>query len=243
MDQLDHVREELEALLSSGRGLAERVRGEQLDPRDVNDDYQAWYTQARRLVARVLPDRSREFEEYYRTGSSLDGEPPTIAAILASAAPRRAAGEKREGLAQLFDSGAEQRTFLHLLDMQLAILASGLPTVLPPEGPRDRELDLAHLLLKGGHRRAAGAMAGLALEQHLLAVARRRGVELTPAETGSAVRVSRALRAAGVYGAARNRQIRSLVELSGACLRKQKPSPQRLAWLLAGVDDVLHHVR
>ncbi len=242
MDELDHVREELEALLGSGRDLSERVRREQLDPREVNDAYQAWYTPTRRLVARVLPDRSREFEEYYRASGPADGRAATIAEILASSAPHRVAGEKREGLAQLFDSGAEHRAFLHLMGMQLGILASALPTMLPPEGPRDRELDLAHALLKGGHRRASGALAGLALEQHLLTVARRRGVELTPLEARSSARVNRALRAAGVYGATRCRQIRGLVDLGGDCLRKEKPSPQRLAWLLAGVDEVLHQV-
>lgn len=243
MHGLGHVQQELEALLGSGRELGERVRAEQLDPREVNEAYQAWYTQARRLVARVLPDRLCEFEEYYRCARRDGEEPVTIAAILASPAPRRLSGEKREGLAQLFDSGAEHRAFLHLLDMQLAMLASALPTVQPMEGPRDRELDLAHLLLKGGHRRAAGALAGLALEQHLLAVACRRGVDLAPDDTQNVLRVNRALRAADVYGAARYRQVRALAEVSGACLRKEKPSPQRLAWLLAGVDEVVRQVR
>lgn len=243
MDDLNQVRRELESLLSAGHELAARVREEQLDPRDVNEGYQVWYTQARRLVAHVLPDRQREFEEYYRSVED-DSPQATIASILVRPGPGKAAGERREGLAQLFDPGIEQRAFLHLFGMQLAILASALPTLLPPERPHDRVLELSHVLLKGGHRRAAGALAGMALEQHLQNVARRRGLELTPADLRSAARLNRVMRAAGIYGGSRSRQIRDLIDLSTACLQgKEKPSPQRLAWLLAGVDEALRRVR
>ncbi len=244
MDDVDHVRKELEALLRAGRELSAEAGGEQFDPREINGSYQTWYTQTRRLVATVLPDRRREFEAYYRPSSGGDESHPTIAGILIGWRSAKAVGEKREGLAQLFGPGSERRAFLHLFDMQLAILASALPTMLPPERPHDRELELAHELLKGGHRRAAGALAGMALEQHLQRVALRRGVDVAPSDARSAARLNRVLRAAGVYGGARSRQIRDLIDLSTACLRgKEKPSPQRLAWLLAGADDVLRHVR
>jgi hypothetical protein len=243
MDELDRLRFELGLLLGSGRELSERVRNEVLDPREVNESYQAWYTQTRRLVAHVLSDRLEEFENYYHSSCPGEGQRVTIAAMLASLAPQ-AASEKRAGLAQLFDPSKDQQAFLHLFGMQLAILASALPSVLPPERSRDRESEVAHALLRDGHRRAAGALAGVAMEQHLLAVARRRGVELEPKAARSVVRLDRALRKADIYGAARSRFIRSLADLSDACVRgKRRPSRQEVSGLLAGVDEVLERVR
>ena len=214
MDESDRLRFELGVLLGSGRELSDCVRSEVSVPRDIIDSYQAWYTQARRLVAHVLPDRRREFEDYYRSSCVGEGQLVTISAILVHEVSLRGASEKREGLAKLFDPGSEQQVFLRLLGMQIGILASALPTVLAPERPRDRELELARTLLKDGHHRAAGALAGVALDQHLLAVVRRRGVELEPRAARSVARLDRALREAGVYGAARSRFIRSLADLS-----------------------------
>jgi hypothetical protein len=243
MDESDRLRFELGVLLGSGRELSDRVRSDVFAAHDINETYQAWYTQARRLVAQVLPDRLREFEEYYRSSCLGEAQPVTISAILAHQAPLRIANEKREGLAKLFDPGGEQQVFQHLLGMQLGILASALPTVLAPERPRDRELAVARALLKEGHRRAAGALAGVALDRHLLAVARRRGVELEPRAARSVARLDRALREAGVYGEARSRYVRSLARLSDSCVRgKDKPSRGEVCGLLAGVDEVLEHV-
>lgn len=243
MDELDRLRFELGVMLGTGRELGERVRGELFDPREINESYQAWYTQTRRLVAQVLPDRCREFEDYYRPSDPGDGEPVTISAILASLSPPRAAGEMREGLAELFDPGSAQRAFLHLLGMQLAILASALPTVLPPERSRHRELEVARALLGDGHRRAAGALAGVALEKHLLGVAVWRGLQPKPNSVRSIARLDRSLREAGVYGAARSRQIKGLADLSSACVSdKRRPSRKAVSSLLAGVDEVLQRV-
>lgn len=243
MDELDRLRFELGVMLGAGRELGDRVRVEVLDPREINESYQAWYTQTRRLVAQVLPDRRREFEDYYRSSDPGDGQLVTIAAILASLNPPMAASEMREGLAELFDPGCAQRAFLHLLGMQLAILASALPMVLPPERSRHRELKMARALLGDGHRRAAGALAGVALEQHMLGVAVRRGLQPTPNAVRSMARLNRLLREAGVYGTVRSRQIKGLADLSSACVRdKGRPSRKAVSRLLAGVDEVLQRV-
>jgi hypothetical protein len=244
MDEADRLRFELGVLLGSGRELSDRVRGGVSAPHDINESYQAWYTQARRLVAQVLPDRRCEFEDYYRSSCLGEGQPVTISTILAHQPPLRIAAERGEGLAKLFDPSSERDIFLHLFGMQLGILGSALPTVLALERPRDRELAAARALLKEGHHRAAGALAGVALERHLRAVAWRRGVELEPRDARSVARLDRALRGAGVYGAARSRYVRSLVDLSDSCIRsEERPSRKEVSGLLAGVGEVLERVR
>ena len=73
MDERDRLRFELGVLLASGRELSTYVQSENLDPRDVNERYQVWYTQTLRLVERVLPERRREFEGYYRSDQDEPG--------------------------------------------------------------------------------------------------------------------------------------------------------------------------
>jgi hypothetical protein len=81
-DQRQRVRDELAELQSAGEGLAERVVSEDLDPRSVNAEYQAWYSLASRVVKQVLPDRAAEFDEYYRCTRKREGWHLTISDIL-----------------------------------------------------------------------------------------------------------------------------------------------------------------
>ena len=243
MDARDQLRFGLGVLLAYGRELSTSVQSENLDPRDVNERYQVWYTQTLRLVERVLPERRREFEGYYRYDQESRDRSATISAILGSLSSPRATGEKRGALAGLFDPGLEQGTFLRLLGMQLAILASAVPTLLPEERRPDRELQAARLLLSKGHRRAAGAVAGLALESHLSKVAQRNGLALPESGSSSLRRLNRSLRKAGVCGSARSRRIERLAELSDACFRrKRKVSAKLVSELLSGVEETLLHV-
>ena len=243
MDERDQLRFGLGVLLAYGRELSTSVQSEDLDPRDVNERYQVWYTQTLRLVERVLPERRREFEGYYRSDQESRDRSATISAILGSLSSPRATGEKRGALAGLFDPGLEQGTFLRLLGMQLAIVASAVPTLLPEERRPDRELQAARLLLSKGHRRAAGAVAGLALESHLSKVAQRHGLALPESGSSSLRRLNRSLRKAGVCGSARSRRIERLAELSDACFRrKRKVSAKLVSELLSGVEETLLHV-
>ncbi len=243
MDERDRLRFELGLLLATGRELSTDMQSENLDPRDVNERYQLWFTQTLRLVERLLPERRREFEGYYRSDQESRDQAATISAILGSLSRPRATTEKREALAGLFDPGLEQATFLHLLGMQLAILASALPSLLAQQRRPDRGLQAARLLLAKGHRRAAGALAGAVLESHLLTVAQRHDVALAESDAASVSRLGRALRKAGVCDAARSRQIRRLAELSDSCVRSEKRiSPKLVSELLSGVEETLLNV-
>ena len=243
MDDRDRLRFELGVLLASGRELGACVKSEDLDPRDVNERYQVWYSQTLRLVEGVLPERRREFEGYYRSDQASLDQPATIAAILGSLSGSRASGEKREALAGLFDRGLERGTFLRLFGMQLAILASAVPVLLPKERRPDRDLQAARALASKGHRRAAGVVASLVLERHLSKVAQRHDLDLPKSGSSSLTRLKRSLRKAGVCGAARSRRIARLAKLSNACVRgKRRISAKLVSELLSGVEETLLHV-
>lgn len=240
MDERDHLRFQLGVLLTAGRELSACVQGESIDPRDVNERYQAWYTQALRLMERVLPERRHEFGSYYQSDQE---QRTTISTILGDPMRARPQSEKREALAGLFDPGLEQRTFVHLLGMQLAILASAVPTLLPDEPRPDRTLRTARSLLKGGHARAAGALAGVALEGRLAELARQRDLQVDGRAGWDLSRLNRLLVDAGAYRRERARQIERLAAISAACVHgRKKISAEQVSQLLAGAQKAMREL-
>ncbi len=236
------LRDEIGKLTAMGRELSQRIVSENLDPRLLNDSYQVWYTQALRAVREVIPERRREFAAYYRCGPGDQGRPTTISDILGSQSSAPSAGEQGGGLALLFDPGMTQ-AFLYLLGMQLAILASALPVLEVQQACLDTDLAAARALLGRGQCRAAAAVAQLALERHLRAVARRHQV-IVKKKTLGVAKLNRALLKAGVYDRPRWRRIQRLAEAGDACLRDKKGRPARKAvrQLIAGVEKTLTQV-
>ncbi len=236
------LRDEVGKLMAMGRELSQRIVAENLDPRVVNDSYQGWYTQALRAVRQVVPERRREFAAYYRSRRGGEGRPTTISDILSGPSSAPTPAEQGGGLALLFDPGMTQ-TFLHLLGIQLAILASALPLLEPQGGFLDTDLAAARALLRRGQRRAAGTLAHLALERHLLAVARHHNVTVKK-KTPGVGKLNRALMKAGVYPRPRWRRIEHLAEVGDLCMRDNKRRPARKAvrQLIAGVDETLTQV-
>jgi hypothetical protein len=236
------LRDEIGKLMATGRELSQRIVTENLDPRVVNDSYQVWYTQALRAVRQVIPERRREFAAYYRSRRGGEGRPTAISDILSSLGSAPAAAEPGGGLALLFDPGMTQ-TFLHLLGIQLAILASALPTLEPQGGFLDSDLAAAWALLRRGQRRAAGTLAQLALERHLRAVARQHNVTVKR-ETPRVAKLNRVLMNAGVYPEPRWRRIQHLAEVGELCVcdNKRRPARKAVRQLIAGVDETLTQV-
>jgi len=237
---------QLHILLASGRALLERVEAEELDPRSVMTAYEQWYTPTLAAVGLLLPERRAEFESYYRRTAEVGSPTPCIADILSSPP---LAGERKAGLAEIFDPATPRLIFLHLLGLQLAILGSAeslLPlglsrlesTVLA--GLLDAQLAAAGELLARGRRRAAAALADVVVEQHLAALARRQ--ELLVAERSSSAKFARALRKAGLLDRPRYREARRFARLADRCRRAKGPAPSRkeVRRLIARAQEIVH---
>jgi hypothetical protein len=222
---------QLHLLIAGGRALLERVEGQELDPRSVMAAYQQWYTPTLALVGALMPERRAEFEAYYRQPEAGLSSTPCIADILASPP---LAGERKAGLAEIFDPAAPRLIFLHLFGLQLAILGS-VETLIPMGLGRlegialaevlDAELAAAGELLAGGRRRAATALAGAVVGHHLAALARRQG--LTVAARVGTARLARALWRAGVLDRAHCRDARGLAKAAARCLTPKGSAPSR----------------
>ena len=222
---------QLHVLLAAGHALLERMEVEGLDPRGAMTVYQRWYTPSLALVDVLMPERRPEFESYYRRPDGTVSPTPCISDILASPP---LAGERRAGLAEIFDPATPRFIFSHLLSLQLAILGSA-ETVLPlglgrlesivTAGILDAELRSAADLLACGRRRAAAALAGAIVEQCLLALTRRQG--LTLVRPLSTARLVKSMRKAGSLKGARYREALRLARLADRCRAAKGPAPSR----------------
>jgi hypothetical protein len=222
---------QLHVLLASGRALLDRVEREELDPRSVMTAYQQWYTPTLATVGLLMPERRSEFEAYYRRTEAGSSPTPCIADVLASPP---LAGERKAGLAEIFDPAAPRMIFLHLFGLQLAILGSAV-CLLPiglgrlesivAAGLLDAELAAAAELLASGRRRAAAVLAGVVVERQLAALARREGLPVAQRSTIAAL--AKALRKAGLLDGAHYREARRLARLANRYRTAKRPAPSR----------------
>lgn len=245
MDRTAAATNQLHALLASGRALQETVEREERDPRSVMAAYQQWYTPTLAVVELLMPERRPEFAAYYRRTDGVGASTPCIADILAAPS---LAGERKAGLAEIFDPATPRLIFLHLLGLQLAILGSA-DTVLPiglgrlesivAAGLLDAELAAARELLACGRRRAAAVVTGVVLQQHLTARARREG--LTSTRRSSIAVQAKALRKAGRLAGPHYREIRRLARIADRS-RKGKgraPSCRQVRLMIARAQELV----
>jgi hypothetical protein len=102
-----------------------------------------------------------------------------------------------------------------------------------------QELASAQKLLQQNHLRAAGAIAGVALEMHLKHVARAHGLVLPPSAT--IAKVQNTLRYAGLLSRPQRRLIGKLGAIRNQCVHAHSGVPNRAAVekLIQGVAQLI----
>ena len=144
-------------------------------------NYQRWFTEASAVVRQLIPDRLKEFDEYYRA----DPKRKTVNLLTYSIQDwvngSRANTNAYTGEKAFNDEGVvvtrfhSQREILaaaaarfdsSLLDIRQVVQADLF----------DSELEMARELLKKGFVRPAGVLAGVVVERHLAEVCRSHGI-------------------------------------------------------------------
>jgi hypothetical protein len=97
----------------------------------------------------------------------------------------------------------------------------------------ESELASAGELLHKGHRRAAGAVAGVVLERHLQSVASFHGVSVRK-KNPTLSDLNDPLKAVGIYGVEVWRDIQRLADLRNLCVHQKDREPSE-----ADVDDLI----
>lgn len=187
LDRLIELGERMELGLLSGVSLkgskATKEQKEELKKHkgSFERNYQRWFTEASAVVRQLIPDRLKEFDEYYRAEPKRKSVNVLTYSIQdwvngARASTNDYTGEKYfndEGVvAARFQSqrqilaAAAARFESSLLDIRQVVQADLF----------DGELEMARELLKKGFVRPAGVLAGVVVERHLAEVCRAHGV-------------------------------------------------------------------
>lgn len=204
--------------------------------------YQQWYSEAYELIRQLLPSRLSDFEEYYKgkgarkeityasytIKDALNGlqvtrgwEREKVVGADAAISPMEQQVKIIESIQKKFESS--------LFDIKTLVQADLL----------DDELAEAAVLLRNGYLRAAGAVAGVALESHLKSVAATHKVTIskknpTIADYNDALKDT-------VLEMAEWRRIQLLADLRNKCDHKKasEPTKEDVEDLINGVSKVV----
>lgn len=131
-------------------------------------DYQKWFSSSHYLVKEYMPDRSREFTDLYGGSRGI-------------VAQFHLSSDKLSGGRDLFiyhwrNLFTMQRGILAAIPLLAEIKERTLRKILTSD-IANSEIDEAELLYENQHYRAAGAVAGVALERYLKTLCEVNGIE------------------------------------------------------------------
>jgi hypothetical protein len=211
--------------------------------KSLQESYQAWYSKALPVVKQILPERYQEFIEQYKLEKrkEIDFLTYTISDYLIGLRVTR--GWQKEEVVNPFSA------FYSKFDHQLAILKScidRLESVLSDiQGTLqaelfDDELSAAEELMKKGHLRAAGALAGVTLERHLATIAQNHGTKLGKKEP-TISDFNDSFKNEGIYDVPTWRFIQRLGDIRNlsAHFKNREPTKDEVNEMLRGVQKVL----
>jgi hypothetical protein len=206
---------------------------------DTLTRYQKWYTQGLTVVRQLMPDRYAEFQEQYIQPKK---QPLTVNSYTIS--------DYYHGiLPYSMDPEGRLSRYYSRMRTQIGILESGntrIDSILADiRGSLqaemfDDELDAARDLLKNGHIRASGAVAGVSLERHLKVVASNHEVKITTRDPGIS-NLNDALKNLGLYDVPDWRFIQRLGDLRNLCshAKDKDPTKDDAEELIQGVSKIL----
>jgi len=202
--------------------------------------YQRFFTQGVRVISAVAPERLIDFERQYRrkTGGLKSVTDYTIS-------------DAFNGIRQ-FGGSYSPSTALGLIQNQVDILIGirdSLGSVLFEVEQTlrmdlfDSEIESAKHLKARGHLRAAGAVLGVLLEEHLKLTAVRHGFN-SRKKAPSIADYNEFLKAEKIIDTVSWRRIQGLADIRNLCdhAKDRAPTPDDLDDLLSGVERILKTV-
>lgn len=242
MSTKDSISAELAGLVEeAGAFVGLLEKGLQAAHADFTFQYQAWYTKATKLLAVLAPDRLGEFRSYYERDSKrkvFDAGTYAIQDYVMGIGPGndRYSGQPTwDPLWVLALRVAAQRAILASLFSRIDGVLADIQAALAAE-VEDTTLDAARRLVQI-NLRAAGALAGVVLEEHLQRVALARNVKVSKANPTIAD-LNDPLRQAGAYDLPTWRRIQLLADVRNLCTHKKgsDPGKDQVMDLINGVN-------
>jgi hypothetical protein len=245
MNPRDQIKAELNNLIEEAKKLP-ALAGKIEEHMKFSRQCQAWYTKAIKLVSVLAPDRFVEFRDYYQIDprrKTLDVTTYRIQDYIKGLGPSKDVyGKAPWDIHNLTQINIVSQ--LHIIES----LSSRIEGVLADiegsliSGVQDAELSTAASLKKISLR-AAGAMAGVILEDHLQRVAHNCAVTISK-KNPTISDLNDPLKQAGVYDQATWRKIQYLGDVRNLCSHKkdQEPTSEQIDELINGVNWVIKNI-
>jgi hypothetical protein len=264
MTNLDRYKQDLDALVQMGNKLQNSIQaecfpnefaaqakeklGEQakeflkaLPP--FGGAYQRWYSEAKALIRQLLPDRLADFVHHYekpKPRKEISYENYRIEDYLQGLSATR--GWEKEKVVGPDAAIPHFRQQLAILKAVKARFESSLFDIrqLVQSDLFDSELDAARELLKKKFLRAAGAVAGVVLEKHLVQVCANHAVSISKKAPGIGD-LNDLLKNANVIEVPQWRFVQHLGDLRNLCdhSKATEPTAPQVEDLVSGVEKIV----
>lgn len=260
---LDRFKKDLDALVKRGEKLLhamyyachktefvdamKRLHGDKADEviktlPSFKAEYQAWYSESLAVLRQLLPDRVDDFVRHYqkpKARKALDFESYRIEDYLQGVQVTRG-----YQAAVVVDSSAAIPQFEQqqaILNAAHARFESSLFDIcqLVQADLLDSEIEAAEMLSQYKFARAAGALAGVVIEKHLLQVCANHSVVITK-KNPTIADFNEALKSSNVIDIPQWRFIQHLADIRNLCDHaKVEPKPEQVTDLLDGTKKII----
>lgn len=248
MNKYDMIEDEIKTLYEKGSALHCKIsEGDKGVLRsDINFEYQLWYTTAIPIIRQLIPERLEEFNTLYKHSKR---DEKNITSSLYSISDYLGGVIIKHGNDEAFDS---KKIFLHRFMQQLAIfrsielrlksVLSDISGVLQSE-LFDNEIDAAKELLSKGHLRAAGTLAGVTLERHLLNITNQHQL-IIKKKNPCISDLNDTLKDHSIIDVPSWRHIQFLGDIRNLCThnKDREPSKEEVNDMITGVEKIIKSV-
>lgn len=200
---------------------------EQLDKKyPLNQSYQKWYSLALSTVRQLAADRCQEFELLYRIDKRRELNPTTYGIVDYLQGISTTRGLETEHYHHTFISKFQmQIDILQSISSRVGSILADITGVLSSD-LFDNEKDAANELLRNGYLRAAGVVAGVALEGHLKRVVINHNLKIAK-KSPTISDYNDALKSGNVIDVPVWRQLQHHADLRNLCAYKSSRDPTK----------------
>lgn len=248
IDSIERIKKELSELINEGISILEAEVAAQSKKQSAKTKvgleifrYQNWYTRSLAVVRQLIPERLTEFQEQYKLDKrkDIDVSTYTISDYLMG---WRVLGHYRTEKFSSFGAFAtkfqNQIAILQSAQTRIDSILADIKGVLKAD-LFDNELEKAKELLRKGFLRAAGTIAGVVLESHLLAVCENHLIKIAR-KNATISDYNDTLKNEGVYDVPTWRFIQRLGDIRNLCshAKEREPTKEEVGELISGTEKV-----
>lgn len=211
---------------------------------NFSNSFQAWYSESLAVIRLLLPDRLGDFVKLYEkpSGRKLIGNDNYVIEDYLQGLTLSRGSQIIVNLSAAISRFSQQLNILKSCQKRFESSLFDIKQLLQAD-LFDSEIEAAKQLNKKGYKRAAGAVAGVVLEHHLLQICNNHKITILK-KNSSINDYNELLKSNGVIEVPKWRYIQLLGDLRNLCDHKKdrEPTKEEIEKLLKGVNEIMKTV-